>query len=130
MGSFHELTTRRSGWGHWGNMKEICDEVINKCFETLEKALDATKRVRAGRGAYDDEADHKTRIVSAELLLAYKYGRPTNTSRNLNLNVSDAGKELMDSVAIAQKLIEGGTAPEIIEQLQRKNIKAVEAIDI
>jgi hypothetical protein len=98
----------------------ISEELTEKSMQVLVDSLKATKRVRSGRGEYSDVPDYSTRLKAAELLVAYAHGRPANTSRNLNLNVSESRRGMSEADIIRQ-LASGGDVDSILEKLKRKS---------
>ncbi len=88
----------------------IKPELLKKAFKTLEGGLNAEKRVRGKqRGSYEDVADHAIRLKAADSLIAYCIGRPTQTTKNLNLNlIGSTDKKEMKPSEVVQSMINGG----------------------
>lgn len=55
---------------------EISARLAAKAVAELDKQLEATRRVAAGVGEWEDVPDYPTRQKAIELVLAYRLGRP------------------------------------------------------
>lgn len=59
--------------------RELFDaDLYNGSISVLKAALTANKRVRKGRGEYEDIPDHKLRVETARYVLDHEHGRASN----------------------------------------------------
>jgi len=107
------LKSLRDGWGKLymesGHLV-ITNEIVETAQEALKAGLTAMKRVRKGSGVYEDVPDHKIRKETAELILAYKFGRPVSRSENLNFTApAKTKKDEGDLPAdVVRRMVAGG----------------------
>lgn len=85
----------------------------------LVEGLKATKRVRAGKGEYDEVPDQAERRKNAETLLVFGIGKPNMVANILNINNSrgDQGPAMTPEEVVAQ-LSEKCDLHKVVEQMR------------
>ena len=108
------------------NDQIVSDEIVELAQKALKEALTAKRRVRAGNGVYEDVPDHRVRVDAGELVLAYKHGRPT--AKSVNMNLSGRGHEpgSVKSLEVVRSMLAGGIDLNQLVQLEAKQAEKVE----
>lgn len=112
----------------------ITPEMVEQAQKVLQGALKATKRVRKGKGEYEDVPDYKTQKEAAELIIAYHLGKPMQKSMNLNVSSSgDLPGKVRPLDVVAKMLANGVDVAGLVAQESGETVKTTndgETIDI
>ena len=120
----------------------IDDELVDDAKEVFKRQLNAKKRVRKGKGVYEDVDGNAAQLRAAATVLAYKIGRPETRTKNLTLMADltkgdqepgSGGKRLVDAEQVVAAMVENGVdLNKIIRRQAAKQLAAndVEVVDI
>lgn len=89
------------------NQRELQDPaILRKCYDAINEALEAKEYLWNNKThTYDERADHKTRLRSAELYLGYAVGKPVERILTTTKHIKTEDERIQDLTPEALELL-------------------------